>query len=108
VQDDHRVLEARTGVALVAAISFTGFAQRPALSIFDGTTPGMNVPGTPAEAYRLSDIDTVNALTGRLNIVIPLADIPGRSGVIQMRGSGDMCSTPWQRRGSLPRHRRVG
>ena len=50
----------------------------PSLSPFDGTTPGMNVAGSPIAAYQMSEIDTVNALTGHVNFAIPVASIPGR------------------------------
>jgi hypothetical protein len=66
------------GAVLFAAFSCSVFAQGPALSLFDGTTPSMNTPGSPAETYRLSEIDNINLITGRVSFAIPLADIPGR------------------------------
>jgi len=55
----------------------------PQFSPFDGTTPAMNQPGSPADAYRMSSVETINLATGQLNIVIPLADLMGRGNAKQ-------------------------
>jgi RHS repeat-associated protein len=49
-----------------------------AVSPLDGTTPGINAPGSPDTSYRLGDFDTVNPGNGHLNIAIPLVAVPGR------------------------------
>jgi hypothetical protein len=77
-----RRLRFELGVMLYAALTGPAFAQAPApptLSPSDGTTPSTNTPGSPAEAYRLSDIDNINAITGRISFAIPVVDIPGRA-----------------------------
>jgi hypothetical protein len=76
-----RIPRFELGVMLCAALTGPAFAQAPApptLSPSDGTTPSTNTPGSPAEAYRLSDIDNINAVTGRISFAIPVVDIPGR------------------------------
>ena len=50
----------------------------PTISPLDGTTPGINTPGAPAESYHLSSIEHLNYANGNLGISIPLVDIPGR------------------------------
>src|ERR1035441_2359363 len=50
----------------------------PTMSPLDGTTPGINTPGSPAGVYHLSSVDTVNHANGHLNIRIPLAQAFGR------------------------------
>ena len=52
----------------------------PAFSPFDGTTPTLSQPGTPADAYHLSSVESINLATGSLSISIPLADLMGRGG----------------------------
>jgi len=131
-----RIPNSTLALAIAAAIAGGAWAQNPPPtplpSLFDGTTPSLNTPGSPIEAYRLSNIDTVNVLTGRLNVAIPVGEIPGRgdahtplivhvetnwrhaptddasyavfgtpwnaddpdyvSGVLQLRGTGDVCN----------------
>jgi RHS repeat-associated protein len=53
-------------------------APPPAMSPLDGTTPGINTPGSPEGVYHLSSIDTINHANGHLNIRIPLAQTFGR------------------------------
>src|SRR5438445_8799559 len=40
-------------------------------------TPG-TAPGIPAGSYPLSDVDTINYYTGRLNVSIPIYTVSGR------------------------------
>src|SRR6202142_3348853 len=72
-------------LAFLAAGVLWGDSQMvpPQFSPFDGTTPAMNQPGSPADAYRMSSVETINLATGQLNIVIPLADLMGRGSAKQ-------------------------
>ena len=44
-------------------------------------TPFGAAPGSPTGSYRLSDIDSVNLFNGRVNIQIPLVNVPSRGAV---------------------------
>ncbi|MGD0048115.1 MAG: RHS repeat-associated core domain-containing protein [Bryobacteraceae bacterium] len=50
----------------------------PEMSPLDGTTPGINTPGSPDGVFHLSSLDTVNHANGHLNISIPLTEALGR------------------------------
>ncbi len=76
-------LIARIGISCVAAA--VPLSAQPALTLspLDGTTPAINTPGSPAGAYRLSSIESINFANGHLNLSIPLVDIPGRGAAKQ-------------------------
>jgi len=69
--------------ALLAGMSLWGQVTPPSFSAFDGTTPAIATPGSPAEAYSLSSIETINLLNGHLNITIPITTIIGRGSAKQ-------------------------
>jgi len=47
-------------------------------SSYDGQTPSGLAPGSPAGVYALSDFDTINLYSGKLNFRLPLISIGGR------------------------------
>ncbi len=63
---------------LIAFLCLTqaGLLGQPTISTYDGTTPGVAAPGSPAGAYALSGFDTVNMGNMHLNFTLPLLDIP--------------------------------
>jgi YD repeat-containing protein len=52
--------------------------QTTITSATDGTTPPGIAPGSPAGAYLLSGLDTINAFNGNLNFALPLLRVQGR------------------------------
>jgi RHS repeat-associated protein len=61
------------GLSCIAIMTGSAMAQ-------NGSTPLALTPGVPAGSYALSNIDTVNLYSGRINIHIPLGADMGRGG----------------------------
>ncbi len=85
---------------IFAAGAWCFFATMPQLTgqnATDGTTPPAIAPGTPSGSYVLSNLETINYYTGKLNLLIPLHSAEGRG------KAGYTLSLPIQRNWTIER-----
>lgn len=76
----RQILPRRFLAALFCAHALLATCVAPVLAQSGGTgaTPLAIAPGTPAGSYGLSDVDTINLYSGRVNVRLPLMNLKGR------------------------------
>ncbi|MGO4880091.1 MAG: hypothetical protein ACLP59_04625, partial [Bryobacteraceae bacterium] len=72
----HRAM----GCALLCAAAGPALCQSvPGMSpAVPGSTPASVAPGTPAGSYALSDLETIDLYSGKVNFIVPIRDIASR------------------------------
>ena len=65
-------------VAVFIAALGAQLCEGQAVPALPGSTPPSVAPGTPAGSYALSDLETIDLYSGKVNFVVPIHDIQGR------------------------------